>query len=222
MLNNLAGQQKDYAAIFGKDWQNAEEFLIRNRTWINPFLKKYDIGYAESMSVIFPELVRYSAIRDKMETALLKTLYVNLGKEYANFSIGHFQMKPSFAEYLGVVSPRILGKSYNALIRDSMSFENIADFRSAVVKDLEDPVRELGYLVVFIKICSKRFHPGKMTADERVKFISTAYNSGFSRQENAIKVMEDKKFFRTGMFSGEFYAYADVSLFWYNLHKADK
>ena len=43
------------------------------------------------MSVVFPELVRYSALRDKMEITLLKALYINVGRDYANFSLAIFR-----------------------------------------------------------------------------------------------------------------------------------
>ena len=87
-----SAQQLDYRAIFGDDWQRAEQFLVENRKWIEPELTAYKIDFNEAMAVVFPELVRYSALRDFMETTLLKALYINLGEEYADFSIGQFQI----------------------------------------------------------------------------------------------------------------------------------
>ena len=53
-----------------------------------------------AIAVVFPELIRYSALRDKIEITLLKSLYIYKGDDYADFSIGQFQMKPSFAELI--------------------------------------------------------------------------------------------------------------------------
>jgi len=52
------------------------------------------------LSIVFPELIRFNAIQDKIETFALQSLYVKYGKDYANFSVGPFQVKPSFAESL--------------------------------------------------------------------------------------------------------------------------
>ena len=98
LLKSGAGQSLNYAEIFGSNWQKALTFIEENNLWIKSALRKYDISYSEAVAVVFPELVRYSALRDKMETAMLKTLYKNLGDDYADFSIGVFQVKPSFAE----------------------------------------------------------------------------------------------------------------------------
>ena len=45
---------------------------------MQPVLEKNHISYPIAIAVIFPELVRYSALRDKMEITLLKTLYNSL------------------------------------------------------------------------------------------------------------------------------------------------
>ncbi len=213
-----SSQEFDYKTIFGDDWKRAEEFIARNESWIRLELKKYDIGFDESMAIIFPELVRYSAIRDKMETTLLKSLYINLGKEYANFSIGYFQMKPSFAEALGIVAGKTLPQRYRSLVRDTTDFSDIKDFRSAVVNDLEDKARQLDYLIVFYKICAKRFSLKKMDNEERIRFLATAYNYGFLKSPESIRAMEKRKFFSSALFSRNMYPYADVSLAWYRLH----
>ena len=215
-------QESDYKTAFGDDWKKAEDFISENELWIRQELKKYDIGFNESMAIIFPELVRYSAIRDKMETTLLKALYINLGKEYANFSIGHFQMKPSFAETLGIMEEKLLPQRYRSLVRDTADFSDIKDYRSAVVKDLEDKNHQLDYLIVFYKICAKRFNLRKMDSEERIRFLATAYNFGFLKSPDEIRSMEKRKFFSTDLFSKRMYPYADVSLAWYRLHSEIK
>ena len=53
-----------------------------------------------AVAVVFPELVRYSALMDFMETTAVKALYQQKGVKGADFSIGRFQMKPSFVEDL--------------------------------------------------------------------------------------------------------------------------
>ena len=53
-----------------------------------------------ALAVVFPEIVRYSDLEDLIQIRALKVLYVQYGRKYADFSVGHFQMKPSFIEQL--------------------------------------------------------------------------------------------------------------------------
>jgi hypothetical protein len=211
----ILSQTLNYQEIFGQDWTNAEEFVRVNEPWIKVNLEKYNINYKEAISIIFPELVRYSALLDKMEITLLKALYINLGKHYANFSIGRFQMKPSFAEEIRKEAPGIMGRRSHKLVRDSIDFEDERSFRASVVDDLEDTRTELNYLIVFIKICEKRFELRKMTEDERIKFLAAAYNYGFFNSMDDIEKMTEKKFFTTKVLGSDKYSYSDISLYWY-------
>jgi hypothetical protein len=214
----VGGQEKSYPEIFGEDWRNAETWLSENDSWIKPVLDKYDLDYFETVAVVFPELVRYSSIMDRMETALLKTLYVNAGKDYANFSIGRFQVKPSFAESVGAKAKNMLSHRYSSIVRDSSAYRDISDYRSDIVQDLENSRTELNYLIVFMKICSRRFNISRMEAVERVRFLSAAYNGGFFKPEKDIRQMEERKFFGTGLIKKELYSYSDISVYWYRMH----
>jgi hypothetical protein len=63
-------QTNDYRVIFGKDWEKALSFLRENNHWIDPVLGQNHVSYPVAVAVIFPELVRYSAIQDKIEITL--------------------------------------------------------------------------------------------------------------------------------------------------------
>jgi hypothetical protein len=213
-------QSPDYKSIFGQDWNKAEIFVEENRAWIESKLKQYNVSYPEAIAVIFPELVRYSALRDKIEITLLKTLYINLGEEYANFSIGHFQMKPSFAEMIHEKARGAMGIKSGRFFKLKSEFEDMNSYRASILADLENPRTELNYLIAFIKICEKKFNLKLKDESERVKFLATAYNYGFSKSAEEIEKMYDKKFFRTTLLRTENYPYSDVSLCWYNQYLA--
>jgi hypothetical protein len=209
-------QSLNYAEIFGNDWQRALTFIEDNKNWIKNALARHDIQYNEAVAVIFPELVRYSALRDKMEITLLKTLYRNLGDDYADFSIGVFQIKPSFAED---IQNRVFAgtdRELKDLFRKKTSFPDKRSYRASVIADLENPETELNYLIAFYKICEKRFKREWPDKVSKVKFLATAYNAGFRKSAREIEEMSDKKFFNTRLFKTENYSYADVSLYWYN------
>jgi hypothetical protein len=209
-------QSINYRELFGDNWEKAMTFEKENRGWIEPLLAKNNISYPLAISIVFPELVRYSALRDKMEITLLKTLYVNLGEEYADFSIGQFQMKPSFAEMIREKASGILDPASGVIFKNIPDFEDIKDFRKSIVNDLEDTGSQINYLIAFIKICEQNFKTDQKDELSRVKFLATAYNFGIDKKESEIENMIDKKFFSTTLIKTENYSYAEVSLFWYN------
>jgi hypothetical protein len=215
LLNHSFSQQPDYRELFGDDWKQAEVFVDENRIWMQHLLEKNDISYPLAIAVIFPELVRYSALRDKMETSMLKILYINLGEEYANFSIGRFQMKPSFAETIRKKAPEVLNRRSGISFKGQNEFENITQYRKSIVNDLEDTNIQLNYLIAFIKISEHEYNLKRMSESDRVKFLSTVYNYGLDKCEEEIEAMTGKKFYNTKLFKTNNYSYADVSLFWY-------
>jgi hypothetical protein len=210
-------QSLNYREIFGEDWKKAAAFEKENRSWIEVLLLENHISYPVAISVIFPELIRYSALRDKMEITLLKTLYINLGDDYADFSIGVFQMKPSFAELIRENAPRIAGHG-KGLLDNRSRYNDIKGFRKSIVSDLEDPKTQIYYLIAFIKICNQRFRTDRKDEVSQVKFLSTVYNYGIDKTASQIDSMSNRKFFNTKLFKTVNYSYSDISVFWYNQH----
>ena len=208
-------QSENFQLIFGDDWKKAESFEKENRSWIEPLLAKNHIPYKLAIGIIFPELVRYSALKDKIEIGLLKTLYVNLGNDYANFSIGIFQMKPSFAESIREESSAYLGRRSGISFKAVTSYDDIKDYRKSIIRDLEDPQGQVIYLISFIQICEKKFNLNRLDEVRLLKFLATAYNFGIDKKALEIVHMTDKKFFSTKLISSDKYSYADVSIFWY-------
>ncbi len=208
-------QSLNYEELFGDDWEKALQFVSLNERWMRPLLERHKIPYEVAVAVVFPELVRYSAIRDKMETSMLKTLYRNLGNDYADFSVGAFQVKPSFAEKIREEVSLLEGWRMKSLFRKKNSYQNLREFRGAIISDLEDPKSEFKYIIALIAICENRF-PGITGYDTtKIRFLATAYNTGFWKSEEEIEKMSNSKFYNTKLFKTENYSYADVSLFWY-------
>ena len=88
----------DYKKIFGSDYTWAVNWLKQNDAVIDDYAVKYQLPAKELKAIVFPELIRYNGVFNALEVESLKYLYVSEGKHYANFSVGYFQMKPSFAE----------------------------------------------------------------------------------------------------------------------------
>jgi hypothetical protein len=212
-------QSPDYKEIFGSDWDKALAFERDNRIWMQKALELNDIPYDVALAVVFPELVRYSALRDKMEITLLKALYINLGEQYANFSIGQFQIKPSFAEIIRTEGPSVLGRKSGISFKQPDEFESLSDYRKSIVTDLEKPDTEFNYVIAFYKLCEKKYRTGRMEGEYKIRFLATAYNFGIGKKAEDIEKMIDGKYFNTKLFKTMNYSYADVALYWYNNYR---
>jgi len=220
-INLGSSQPLDYRMIFGSDWENAVTFVEENRSWIEPRLEEYDISFSLAIAVVFPELVRYSSLRDRMEITLCKSLYIHKGEKYADFSIGVFQMKPSFAEFIRENAPVIMGRRSKNLFKDKREYPDGKSYRASVIADLEKPETELNYLIAFLKICESRFRISRRDMETRLKFMATAYNYGIDKEQKQIELMINKKYFNTKLFQTENYSYSDVALFWFNQYAGE-
>ncbi len=211
----INAQTADYETIFGENWNKAIAFEKENRVWMMPLIQENNLSYHEAIAVIFPELIRYSALRDMMEITLLKSLYVSLGTKYSNFSIGQFQIKPSFAELVRVHSPPLTINDSIFVFSKPLDYSNLYEYRRDIVTGLENPETEIIYLIAFIKICNEKYKLSGYDDQERVKFLSTAYNYGIDNSKRQIEKMVDRRFFSTKLISDTTYSYSDISVTWY-------
>lgn len=88
----------NYKQAFGSDYTWAVNWLQQNKAVIQKNADQFNIPAKALMAIVFPELIRYNTVFDALEINSLRYLYVSEGKDYADFSVGYFQMKPSFAE----------------------------------------------------------------------------------------------------------------------------
>jgi hypothetical protein len=221
LCGQAPAQQPDYRKIFAGDWEKAEEFEIANRHWMKQLIEGNDLQYEVAMAVVFPELVRYSALKDKMETAMLRILYINLGDDYANFSIGQFQVKPSFAEIIRERAAELSSDQVSQSFKTQKEYDDIRDYRKSIVNDLEDTRIQINYLVAFIKLCEKDFPGRSFSGRKAVEFLATAYNAGPGKSEEELALIASQKHYSTKIIKTETYNYADISLYWFDRSGGD-
>jgi hypothetical protein len=200
-------QQLDYKEVFGNHYQLAEDFLISNK-WIADTLKSSGIDPCTGLAIIFPELIRYSSIRDKIETAALQSLYIQYGKYYADFSIGHFQMKPSFAEEIEKEYLR-----WEGWLIAGTDTTNCAASRKERIKRLCSTEGQVRYLCMFMLLMKRSLQQfAVMEKDEEVRLLAAAYNYGFRADMEILKTISQKRFFYTGIIPPETkYNYSDIA-----------
>lgn len=198
-----------YHQIFGKRYTEAIQFITDN-TWMKDTLREHNIDPEFALAIVFPELIRYSEIQDKMEISGLLTLYVQYGEKYANFSVGRFQMKPTFAEQLEKDAQKwSVGRDFD--------LSNTPEARIERVNRLDRVDSQLNYLIVFIKVLDIKYRNMNWKAlEDKLKFYATAYNSGYKLRYESIRQQSERKMFYTGIIKGDsIYNYADIAWFYY-------
>jgi hypothetical protein len=220
-LTPAAFPAEDYARIFGAQYEAAVQFLKAN-PWVPGSL---GLGPSESrlaLAVVFPEVLRFSALEDLIQVRALKVLYVQYGKKYADFSVGRFQMKPAFAEQIERDAQRLLtAEERSAADVSAFPAADSVEARRDRVLRLDDFKWQVRYLGLFIRIMDIK-HAATAFGDdrERLRFYATAYNAGYTRSEKAIRRLMPAKSFHTSLFDSETkYCYADVALFFFDRNK---
>ena len=211
IASSCINRGRDFKDIFGQKYLEAEEYLDNNK-WIKDSIAKCGVDPHLAISVVFPELIRYSAVKDLVETRGLEVLYTQYGSEYADFSIGRFQMKPSFANRLE--------NDWNLLLNNLPLNCNIKPFelsdnpeaRIQRLMRLKDEKWQVKYLAMFLKIINLKH---KIDLNN-ISFLASAYNSGYWNDSIAIIEKGKRNFFYTGLIkSNEVYNYSEISEYYY-------
>jgi hypothetical protein len=203
-------QKENYSEIFSSDYKRAVRFLKEGR--IDSLIQSNGLNPNEVTSIVFPELIRYSSIQDKIETYALEILYVQYGKKYINFSVGEFQIKPSFAERIEMDFLRRFGEESMTNFNASDTIQN-EENRMKRVARIKSKTGMVNYLCLFWKVMASKYPVWKSEA-EKIRFFATAYNSSYWMSRQEIESFQSKKFFQVGLsITSPKYNYADIA--WY-------
>ncbi len=174
--------------------------------------------YKFMQSIVFPEVMRFNSIKDGIEAESLRTLYVQLGATYANFSIGLFQMKPTFAEQVEQKSKQCLPVNIYKELQLKYNTNDEENIRMQRVERLQDEDWQLVYLTAFICICNKIYANRTFSSSmEKLQWYATIYNAGFDKKDHYIsqKILQDNFYLNQDM-PGKKYKYAAIAGWCYN------
>ena len=210
---NVSAQGEIYCKEYEGDCQKTKAFFTKHKNELENAAKTCGLTAEFLFAVVAPELTQFSYLSNKLETYSLKVLYVQGGKSYSNFSIGYFQMKPSFVELLEEIA---VADSNLKIKYATCIFDNPDERGSRVTRiDRLNTVEwQLTYLSLFCEIVQKRFSNLVFaTAEEQLRFYSSAYNCGFHKSEQQIKETEQKALFPH--FSRQKFKYSDIAVWFY-------
>lgn len=202
---------QEYCERYPKECRYALDFY-GNSLFRDTVGERSDFDPGFLFAIVAPEMTQYRHLRDIVEQTALFGLYTHNGKDYADFSVGIFQMKPSFLEELEeeVRADPVLRERFPECV---FSGEDSTDERRRRIKRLQSPEWQTVYLMLFAEVVEKRFGGDK---DERdlIGLYATAYNSGFRKPADELKRMEGRELFPR--YSPKKYNYAAVSLWFYD------
>lgn len=164
-------------------------------------------------SIVFPEVMRYNQLKDDIETESLRTLYVQLGEDYANFSIGLFQMKPSFAVEVEEKVKILLSANQAKELQLAYRNNDAESIRTERIERLEDDNWQLVYLTAFVLICKETFKTKNFINDtEKLQYYATVYNAGFDKSYEYIsKKIKEENFYLHQQMPGKKFKYAAIA-----------
>ena len=204
---------RPYSEKYASQSKEAFDYYILNIDEFNKVAAITGLSPEFVFGIIAPELSQFGFLNNLAQTGLLKYLYVQGGKVYADYSIGYFQMKPSFIERLeeSVQQNEMLKQQFqNCIIENPDSHKG----RGERVKRLTQPEWQFSYLALFCMIMQERFADKEFpNKEEKLRFYAAAYNTGFHKPESVIEQFTQKALFPLlGMTK---YNYSDVSLWFY-------
>jgi hypothetical protein len=197
---------------YTKDVKKAVKLLEKEIVTILNIKKTSATEGDEALAIVFPELLRWNAFNDYLETSAVEVGYINSGSGATNFSIGPFQMKPRFIEQLEIyVATHERLKTFDYVV---IKGKSALESRRERVYRLKQFDWQLRYAHVFWLVAQSKFECINFkNRQDRVRYYATAYNYGFLRPEKEIEARLNRPIFPFGSnYKGEQVAYGDLSL----------
>ncbi|RYF86531.1 MAG: hypothetical protein EOO03_11685 [Chitinophagaceae bacterium] len=210
-----------FSKTFGKRAVLANKKLVDLRQYFQMCAALCNSDARFMQSIVFPEVMRYNSLRDGIETESLRTLYVQLGADYADFSIGLFQMKPSFAESVEAMAAKLLPATLLNELSLKYQTSDAVLIRQQRVERLQDEHWQLIYLTAFVGICNRLFETTHFAnSNERLQWYATVYNAGFNHSPAYIrKIITADNFYLRNNVRVKKFRYAALSSWYYEQEK---
>jgi hypothetical protein len=216
---SVAFSKPSFNKVFGDDYLKAEKYVKDHGTYFEKASAYFKVDKRFLKAVVFPELIRYSQFSDLLETHTLEWLYVEGGSKSADFSIGCFQMKPSFVETLeGLVSSdESLKEEYGFLVLNGSG----SSFRKIRLARLKNEKWQFVYLCCFLETAWKHFQLFRITGEEELlRSYCAVYNAGFGHDLNTLRKRAGIPSFPYGSRypAADQYLYSDVAVDYFRTH----
>ena len=201
-----------YRRQFDDQWKKADEIVREHHQSWEAVFTSLDADSRVCEAIVFPEILRWSKLKDLFEQAALKDRYIKEGTTGADFSIGQFQMKPSFAEKV----ERAWMKS--PLCREYGLFFDLQETdhaRRQRIRRLSDGNWQCVYLAVFVRLMHERETSiAAKPVEEQISILATAYNRDFHAPLDSLRRWAEVPTFHLDILpskSTQYYPYAAIA-----------
>ncbi|MCM1290584.1 MAG: hypothetical protein NC201_03035 [Prevotella sp.] len=147
-------------------------------------------------AIVAPEVSQYNHVLDFVQLRSLYFTYIYQG--VGDFSVGRFQMKPSFLEYVekNIDQTPELRKKYSAWLTELKAAPDDKARRRIRLERLEEDYWQMRYLTLFMELAEKRCKNRVFDSDdEKVRHFATLYNSGLHITDAKAAQMKTRKLF---------------------------
>lgn len=211
---------KQYKEQLRTQYSAAVKFFVGNQYEIAAQCTRYKVPARAIVSIVFPEVMRFNQLSNFMETSALHAAYTNGGKEVVDFSIGHFQMKPSFVE-------RLEQSVQHNIAAWGQPFANVAQYKSnheaghryERLQRMEQLSWQVTYACCFYAYVVNTFGRYFLhkSEEDKIWFLAAAYNVGIQYNSEHIERIGSIPNFPYGVRqpSENQYVYSDVALDFY-------
>ncbi|MGV3632525.1 MAG: hypothetical protein ACO1O6_15055 [Bacteroidota bacterium] len=192
------------------DFEFADKYCTSIEQQVNTIAAKYNLSASDVLPVVYPECSRFNSFSNAFESDILSFYYVRNGIEGADFSIGYFQMKPSFVEKL---EREIAAKPLLSKQRSLFAYESTDPMmqRNERLDRLQSPNWQMEYLCAFVALMHER-HSQEAIRLPKLNFTAAAYNYGFHKPSHEILDWSEVKAFPNGRSGTQNYAYGELAL----------
>lgn len=208
----------DYKLHYGDAYSAAINFCSSNKALFQAKASEHHIDAAALSAIVFPELIRFNAFQNLFETAALELGYVNAGAKVADFSIGPFQMKPSFIETMEKLVENAPADSWAAGFQELCSFDagDEQSIRQQRLQRLKQTDWQIDYLLCYFKY-AETVTANDLKADEKIRNIATRYNCGPTKSNLELQKWLFRKSFPYGpaVSTDNQHCYADIAVDFY-------
>jgi hypothetical protein len=206
--------QTKYSDLYGKEFHQAIQFYNSNKKQFEKTASKVGLKSDFIFSIVAPEISQFNSVYNEVELYSLQVMYTQFGKDYSDFSVGYFQMKPSFVESIenNIKQNPKQFKDYNDLLfKDPQSKKS----RITRLERLNSLQWQLKYLAAFCAIVENRFKSNSYSStEEKLKFYAAAYNSGYNKSKEHLTNMQKKTYFPK--IAKQKFNYSEISVQFYN------
>ncbi len=205
-----------YKSFFTSDYDRAIGILEDNAIHFYHICSETNIDSKIARSIIFPEVIRFNTLQNFLEEKALELLYIDKGTDAVDFSIGYFQMKPSFIETLeqDIKTDSVLNNKYHKL--NLFTSSNPKKIRKERLERLQNIDWQITYLCALIDILTDKYNQDHKSKKEQVILFGSAYNYGFKSSKKNIENWSKVKAFPYGRdYTGKQFTYSEIALHYF-------